>query len=437
MGCDATDGIDGHIEPNRSWVKLRDMRNSFIVIVLFVLLTSGLAVPNEKQPANKRVARKPEITTLMYLVNRPDSIASFRAHADKVSIIAPQTFSMDAQGFIGGEVPPEVLEVAAAKHVAVMPLVTNRGFNQPLMHTVLDTPESRARAIRYLVYFALRDGYIGFQFDYENIHYTYRDKFTVFFHETAQEFHRHGLQLSAAVVGRLDDTRNSNSPGGYDNWSGVYDYKEMGKDADFISVMAYAEHGANADPGPVAGYPWVKNIAEYTVSTMPAKKISLGVPFYGMRWDAVDPAATTEAAPRPANADPGIEPARQRKWRGKSSRFADSAALFTAGQAVWDDTERSPHLSTVVNGRKTELWFENGQSLQEKMTLAHDLGIPGISAWVIGQEDPAFWTELDKWSVRHPRKLLAQGPIDRRAKNAAHALEVKAPRRTGTLAAGK
>jgi spore germination protein YaaH len=125
-------------------------------------------------------AAKPEITTLIYLVNRPDSIASFRAHADRVSVIAPQTFSMDAQGFIQGEVPPEVMQIAREHHVAVTPLVINQGFNQPVMHTVLDSAESRARAIRYLIYYALRDGYSGFQFDYENIHYTYRDRFTVF-----------------------------------------------------------------------------------------------------------------------------------------------------------------------------------------------------------------------------------------------------------------
>src|SRR5205085_5835421 len=140
----------------------------------------------------------------------------------------------------------------------------------------------------YLLYYALRDGYSGFQFDYENIHYTYRDKFTLFFQEAAREFHKHKLQLSAAVVGRQNDTRNSRSPGGYDNWSGVYDYGEMGKHADFISVMAYAEHGATADPGPVAGLPWVRRISEYSATTMPARKISLGVPFYAMRWEAAD-----------------------------------------------------------------------------------------------------------------------------------------------------
>jgi hypothetical protein len=108
------------------------------------LLTLAMMAPASATAA----ATKPAITTLMYLVNRPDSIASFRAHAAKISIIAPQTFSMDAQGFVAGEVPPEVMRIAAEKHVAVTPLVTNRGFNQPLMHTVLDTPEARARAAK-------------------------------------------------------------------------------------------------------------------------------------------------------------------------------------------------------------------------------------------------------------------------------------------------
>jgi spore germination protein YaaH len=348
--------------------------------------------------------KKPAITMLMYLVNRPDSIASFRAHAERISIVAPQTFSMDEHGFVMGEVPPEVMRIAREKRVAVTPLVTNRGFRQPLMHTVLDSPEARARTIRYLVYYALRDGYQGFQFDYENIHYTYRDKFTVFFCEAAREFHRHGLEISAAVVGRQNDTRNGNSPGGYDNWSGVYDYAAMGKAADYISIMAYAEHGNTADPGPVAGLPWVTRIAQYSAETIPPRKISLGVPFYAQRWDAAD-------GPR--------------KWRGRSARYRDAAAAMAATPAVWDERESAPHLSFQTDGRPTELWYEDARSLGAKMKLAHEMGFRGVSAWVLGQEDPAFWDSLDAWTVRHPRKQLRTGTLDERSRKATRELAAR------------
>jgi spore germination protein YaaH len=346
-----------------------------------------------------------QTTTLIYMVNRADAIADFRAHAQKVSIIAPQTFSMDAQGFVMGEVPPEVMRIAAENRVAVMPLVTNRGFQQPLMHTVLDTPESRARAIRYLLYYALRDGYLGFQFDYENIHYTYRDKFTVFFREAAREFHRHKLQLSAAIVGRYNDSRNSNSPGGWDNWSGVYDYAELGKHADFLSVMAYAEHGATADPGPVAGLPWVQSIAEYSAAHIAARKISLGVPFYAMRWEAV------EGGPR--------------KWRGRSARYSDAAVAMQSTETVWDEKQSAPHLTFLTEGRRTELWYENARSLEAKMQLARGMGFPGISAWALGQEDPAFWSSLDRWQVRHPHATPAAGDFNQRSKRAARVLRTR------------
>ena len=366
---------------------------------ILAVLAVCTAAPGAERP------KKPAITTLMYLVNRPDSIASFRAHAEGISIVAPQTFSMDEYGFVMGEVPAEVMRIARDKHVAVTPLVTNRGFRQPLMHTVLDSREARARAIRYLIYYALRDGYQGFQFDYENIHYTYREKFTSFFREAAREFHRHGLELSAAVVGRLDDTRNSNSPGGYDNWSGVYDYAAMGKVADYISVMAYAEHGNTADPGPVAGMPWVRKIAKYSAETIPPRKVSLGVPFYAQRWEAVDPAS--QAADQ-----------RARKWRGRSARYRDAAAAMAA-TAVWDERESAPHLSFQMDGRATELWYEDARSLGAKMRLAHQMGFRGVSAWALGQEDPAFWDSLENWAVRHPRKALREGTLDERSRRAA------------------
>jgi spore germination protein YaaH len=336
----------------------------------------------------------------MYMVNRPDAIASFQKNWRSVSIIAPQSFTMDAEGFIRGEVPQAVLDTAREHGVAVMPLVTNRGFNQTLMHTLLDTPESRARAIRYLLYYALRDGYIGFQFDYENIKYLYRDRFSQFFHESAVEFHKHGLLLSAAVVGKYTDDRNSESPGGYDDWSGVYDYPRLARDADFLSIMAYPQHAGFSGPGPLAGLPWVRKIVDFTRANMSADKISLGVPLYGFHWVA--------SADDPA------------KWKGRTSLYPSTAVVIAKNPPEWSEDESAYRAVFTDDGGRHELWYEDARSIAQKLELAASQRLAGISGWALGQEDPAMWECLARdYTIRHPHAPAVKGSLAARSKAAA------------------
>jgi hypothetical protein len=56
------------------------------------------------------------------------------------------------------------------------------------------------------------------------------------------------------------------------------------------------------------------------------------------------------------------------------------------------------------------------------MRLAHEMGFRGVSAWVLGQEDPAFWDSLNAWTVRHPRKPLREGTLDERSRRAVREL---------------
>ncbi len=400
------------------------------------LASCVMAAEGPRGAASPGVKKTPpaRITTLMYLVRRPDALASFREHARDISIVAPQVFTMDAEGFVGGEVPAEVLEVARRQHVAVMPLVTNLRFNQPLMHTVLDSATARQRAIRYLLYYALRDGYLGFQFDFENIHFTYQDRFSAFFREAAQAFHRQGLRLTLAVVGKYADDRNAVSPGGFDNWSGVYDYRALGADADFVSIMAYPQHGGFSGPGPLAGIPWVTKVVQYTTERMPAKKVSLGVPLYGFKWtelkagEGQPPPAFVQDAPPPqprsgVAGDPGAGPA-VRRWRAQSQKFADVRLRLAGGAAPeWDEKERAPYLRVTEQDVAAELWWEDARSLGAKLELAAAQKLAGISGWVLGSEDPAFWEVVRQYRVQRPRSHLATGPVEKRAKAAARKLE--------------
>jgi sRNA-binding protein len=60
-------------------------------------------------------ARRPALTTLMYLVDRPVAIANIKKNWRSISIVAPQSFNMDAQGFIAGE--PTAAMVEAARRI--------------------------------------------------------------------------------------------------------------------------------------------------------------------------------------------------------------------------------------------------------------------------------------------------------------------------------
>jgi spore germination protein YaaH len=105
--------------------------------------------------------------------------------------------------------------------------------------------------------------------------------------------------------------------------------------------------------------------------------------------------------------------------RGRSARHRD---VPPGAELAWDEQRKSFSAKFESGGVKTELWFENARTLQVKMGLAREMGFRGISAWVAGQEDPAFWDSIDAREVARVRSTLAGGPIGKRSKRAARLL---------------
>jgi spore germination protein YaaH len=63
--------------------------------------------------------------SLFYLTRDPKSVRSFLAHADKIDILVPAWYSVDANGLVSGGPNPLVLETARQRHVPIMPIVVN------------------------------------------------------------------------------------------------------------------------------------------------------------------------------------------------------------------------------------------------------------------------------------------------------------------------
>jgi len=327
-----------------------------------------------------QIARAQRLESLWYLRGE-ESIQSFLAHADQISIVSPQVFQMDSTGMIRGRVDPRVVETARAKGVKLMPLVMNPGFDQPAFHRVLTDPGARAQALRSLAALCRDNRFDGIQFDFENFHLRDRDAFTAFTREAVDSVHRAGCLLSAAVVPRLGDNRGTNSYDRwiFDNWRGAFDYKALADTLDFISYMTYAQHTGGSPPGPVAGYPWMKACLEYVLSLgVPPAKISLGLASYSDWWY------------------PTYDDATGSRLRGSDISYARGMQILDSAGVTptWDDVQKSPFAMWEVNGVFHHAWLEDARAFMSKLELVRTYGLRGYSVWLLGAEDPRIWNEL-------------------------------------------
>ena len=349
-------------------LQLRSVRGAIAALAL-----SGLASVD---------ARAQRLEALWYLRGE-QSIQSFLKHADQISIIAPQVYTMDSTGIIRGQVDTRVIETARAKGVKLMPLVMNPGFDQPTIHRVLTDPTARAQALRSLAALCRDNRFYGIQFDFENFHVSDKDAFTSFTREAVDSVHRAGCQLSAAVVPRLGEDPGANSYDRwiYDNWRAAFDYKALADTLDFISYMTYAQHTGGSPPGPVAGYPWTKACLEYLLSLgVRPSKISLGLAGYSDWWY------------------PAYDDKDGARLRGSDISYARlKAILDSAGvRPVWDDTQKASHATWEVKGVFRHAWLEDARAFMAKLELARTYRLRGYSVWVLGSEDEAVWKRLPR-----------------------------------------
>ena len=142
---------------------------------------------------------------LFYYVDREDAYRSLIAHIGQITVLGPQSYTVDSLGTFFGGVDARVLKLANEHHVKVMPLFVNEGFNQPALHRLLGDEAAQRRSIDAMVAACRRHGYWGIQFDVENINELDRDRFTKWFTDAAAALHAAGFTISIAVVHRTDE----------------------------------------------------------------------------------------------------------------------------------------------------------------------------------------------------------------------------------------
>ncbi len=311
---------------------------------------------------------------MYYFSPDPRAILSIEQHVSQMTLLAPQSFAVDAQGFVHGEVPSPVLEAARQAKVPVMPLVVNPGFNRSVASGLLRSVRAQQRAVTYLAYLAKRENFAGWQLDLEYIDPADKRYYTQFVRRAAARLHADGRLLSIAVVPRFSDAFPDVDPkhefhGG--EWGAPYDFRALGAIVDFLTLMTYDHHSSATPPGPVSGYDWAQAALDYATQRVPGRKILLGIPFYGREW--IQSGDTTSS---------------------RSLAFADAQSRLeqSSAQSRWDERWRTPWFQYDDDSGVHTGWYEDSRSLEAKLELMRKYHLRGFAAWRLGVEDPAFWT---------------------------------------------
>jgi spore germination protein YaaH len=301
---------------------------------------------------------------IFYFRNSPSARESLYTNKDSIDILAPQSYSFDDEGVLTGKVPDEVLAFTNTNHIDVMPLVTNGAFGQKSLVSILENRSIQDKAIKSMIAEARVNGFIGWQIDFEQMNVKYKDQFSEFIENAVRKFHSKNLILTVAVVTKISDNPTDYKKTLWNDLIGVYDYKRLGESADLISIMSY---DAPDSKGAIAPYPWLVTAIEYAIKQIPPQKISLGIGLYYWKWSDV---------------------------RGKLEGIGGFEGLKTALSQYnvklgYSDTDKAPYMKYIRNKKSYTIWYENDQSVKEKISLIKSYGLDGFSAWALGLELPS------------------------------------------------
>jgi spore germination protein YaaH len=337
-------------------------------------------------PGGAQTALRPGTRNVFYSTQTEDAWVSLQANAAKIAVVAPQVLAVDASGSVRGRVESRVRALAAEQGLEVMPVLFNDDFSPAVAHAVLSDESRRRRVVSEAVRLCLESECAGLQLDFEGMAPEDFDGYVALARELASALHQRQRYFSVAVASPLftgsrplEDYRTTF--GGFVVFPALPDLRELGRHADFLTLMAYDHYGRSAPPGPVAGYPWVEQSIRFVTQHVPAAKLSLGIPFYGRRWCWQEVSEMSYTA-------------------------VQTLLKITNARVNRHPWQRAPNFEFELNGCRNIVFYEDRQSLQEKLRLVRRYRLPGISAWRLGQEDPAFWGDVPP--ARRTRYKLVQ-----------------------------
>lgn len=327
----------------------------------------------------------------LYIGTEADHVRYVDRTNGSLGTVAPNYFEINSDGTlkITSKVSETFIKNMHNRGIKVIPYLSNH-WDLEIGRKML---ENRIAFAEELVKAVKKYNLDGVNVDLEGLTEADRDNLTDFVKILRQKLPK-DKEVSIAVA--------ANPKGWEKGWHGSYDYKNLAKFADYLMIMAYDESWNGSKPGPVASISFVEGSIQYALKQgVSAKKIVLGVPFYGRIWRLEDVSGTDSSASYKVHGR-GIPLFNVEKlvntYDGNIEfipEFGSVKATFTIKEG--DPVKKLYEWSEPLPQGTYEVWFENQRSFKQKLDLVQKYDLKGTGSWSLGQEYPDLWKYYQMW----------------------------------------
>jgi spore germination protein YaaH len=291
------------------------------------------------------------------------------------------------EGKIASWTPEQYVKTAHAGGAQVWASVVS--MDPDLSAQIVKDDDIRGAFISRIVAWVQEYNLDGINFDFEKMDPADKEKFTALVAQCKSALPS-DILVSVDVTVPLDNPSST-------NWWQCYDRKGLGQAADYVAVMAYD----NPDMEPVAALDWVRDKVVAMLDMVPAEKILLGVPFYGVDFQYDVPAGKVlDSVPdyKSSKSRSTISPNTVQTLLDKQAYTIGKktfAVAYWIHKGLWSDTLGMMEYSFVdTTGVLHVIYCEDVQSLTQKGKLLAYERLGGAAVWKLEFGKDSLWNAL-------------------------------------------
>lgn len=299
-----------------------------------------------------------------FYVNWDDSsFSSLQQNLKALDWVVPEwiRLSGDDSNPLTLDIDQKALELIQAEKpdTKVLPLLQNyknEQWDSSAISKALGSETAKQKLISSLLKVIDEYKFGGIAIDIEEVPAADQMRLFGFIRDLHAQFQQRGLVLAQAVP--------------FDNPD--WNYAAYAAETDYLMLMAYDQHWATSEPGPIAGQEWFETVLKKRMSELAPAKTIVCFGNYAYNWTK----GTDEA---------------------EDVSFQD--AVLTAQESLenpadikFEDTDRNPHFKyTEDDGKDHEIWFLDAATGFNQIKAAKSYKVAGLALWRLGSEDPSLW----------------------------------------------